>query len=195
MVGGRSYLFQPPRRAVGPSGINPGFPGLSQYQGWVTHVLLTRSPLSPDPKVRFSLDLHVLSAPPAFVLSQDQTLHRVQTALLEQTLLRLFGIRVDSFPVRRHTAGHDACLPAPEGRRATGRPVQALLMTLIVKHPQVPDPLQRRPSGVTRSVASARPSSVEQVLQSNPARPLRQPLGGSPFSDFRRPSSRLTLSS
>jgi hypothetical protein len=74
LVGGRSYLFQPPRRAVGPSGINPGFPGLSRYQGWVTHVLLTRSPLSPGPKARFSLDLHVLSAPPAFVLSQDQTL-------------------------------------------------------------------------------------------------------------------------
>jgi hypothetical protein len=38
-------------------------------------VLLTRSPLSPGPKPWFSLDLHVLSAPPAFVLSQDQTLH------------------------------------------------------------------------------------------------------------------------
>ena len=37
-------------------------------------MLLTRSPLSPKPKPRFSLDLHVLSAPPAFVLSQDQTL-------------------------------------------------------------------------------------------------------------------------
>jgi hypothetical protein len=37
-------------------------------------VLLTRSPLSPGPKSWFSLDLHVLSAPPAFVLSQDQTL-------------------------------------------------------------------------------------------------------------------------
>jgi hypothetical protein len=37
-------------------------------------VLLTRSPLSPRPKPGFSLDLHVLSAPPAFVLSQDQTL-------------------------------------------------------------------------------------------------------------------------
>ena len=37
-------------------------------------MLLTRSPLSPVPKDRFSLDLHVLSAPPAFVLSQDQTL-------------------------------------------------------------------------------------------------------------------------
>src|SRR5215469_9152909 len=74
MAGGRSYLFRPPRRADGPSGINPGFPGLSRCRGWITHVLLTRSPLSPGPKPRFSLDLHVLSAPPAFVLSQDQTL-------------------------------------------------------------------------------------------------------------------------
>ncbi len=37
-------------------------------------MLLTRSPLSPGPKPWFSLDLHVLGAPPAFVLSQDQTL-------------------------------------------------------------------------------------------------------------------------
>src|SRR5205823_14036525 len=74
LAGGRSYLSRPPRRAAGQSGINPGFPGLSRCQGWVTHVLLTRSPLSPVPKDRFSLDLHVLSAPPAFVLSQDQTL-------------------------------------------------------------------------------------------------------------------------
>src|SRR6185503_10536364 len=59
---------------AGPSGINPGFPGLFRCRGWITHVLLTRSPLSPVPKDRFSLDLHVLSAPPAFVLSQDQTL-------------------------------------------------------------------------------------------------------------------------
>jgi hypothetical protein len=40
-------------------------------------VLLTRSPLSPGPKPWFSLDLHVLSAPPAFVLIQDQTLREV----------------------------------------------------------------------------------------------------------------------
>ena len=42
-------------------------------------MLLTRSPLSPEPKPRFSLDLHVLSAPPAFVLSQDQTLREETT--------------------------------------------------------------------------------------------------------------------
>ena len=73
-TGGQSYLFQPARRPDGVSGINPGFPGLSQCRGLITHVLLTRSPLSPGPKPWFSLDLHVLSAPPAFVLSQDQTL-------------------------------------------------------------------------------------------------------------------------
>src|SRR5262245_18924225 len=71
-----------PRRDVGPSGINPGFPGLFRCRGQVIHVLLTRSPLSPGPKPRFSLDLHVLGAPPAFVLSQDQTL-REETGCLE----------------------------------------------------------------------------------------------------------------
>ena len=46
-------------------------------------MLLTRSPLSPEPKPWFSLDLHVLSAPPAFVLSQDQTLREELFASVE----------------------------------------------------------------------------------------------------------------
>ena len=58
------------------SGISPGFPGLSQSEGQVAHVLLTRSPLRHPPEGRASLDLHVLSTPPAFVLSQDQTLQQ-----------------------------------------------------------------------------------------------------------------------
>ena len=40
----------------------------------VAHVLLTRPPLNPFPKELHSLDLHVLGTPPAFVLSQNQTL-------------------------------------------------------------------------------------------------------------------------
>ena len=51
-------------------GISSGFPELSPAKGQMPYVLLTRSPL--DPKV--SLDLHVLSHPLAFALSQDQTL-------------------------------------------------------------------------------------------------------------------------
>jgi hypothetical protein len=58
------------------SGISHPFRQLSQSEGQITHVLLTRSPLEYPPKEAFPLDLHVLSTPPAFVLSQDQTLHR-----------------------------------------------------------------------------------------------------------------------
>ena len=47
---------------------------MSRSSGWVTHVLLTRSRLCPRASPGSSLHLHVLSTPPAFVLSQDQTL-------------------------------------------------------------------------------------------------------------------------
>ena len=40
-------------------------------------MLLTRSRLCPRPKPGSSLHLHVLGTPPAFVLSQDQTLREV----------------------------------------------------------------------------------------------------------------------
>ena len=51
--------------------------------GQVTHALLTRPPLSflivipKESNQEFSLDLHVLGTPPAFVLSQDQTLNKI----------------------------------------------------------------------------------------------------------------------
>ena len=44
--------------------------------GQVGHALLTRSPLSPGPKPGIPFDLHVLSTPPAFILSQNRTLHK-----------------------------------------------------------------------------------------------------------------------
>jgi hypothetical protein len=61
-----------------PWGINPGFPGLFPTEGHVIHVLLTRAPLkSPGITTRFiPCDLHVLNTPPAFVLSQNQTLRK-----------------------------------------------------------------------------------------------------------------------
>src|SRR5687767_12493214 len=61
-------------RPCNTSGISSSFLELSQSSGQVTHVLLTRSRLCPRPKPGSSLHLHVLSTPPAFVLSQDQTL-------------------------------------------------------------------------------------------------------------------------
>ena len=55
-------------------GISRSFLLLSPAQGQVTYVLLTRSPLISK---RDSFDLHVLGTPPAFILSQDQTLVKI----------------------------------------------------------------------------------------------------------------------
>ncbi len=66
----------PKRRSFSPwaiCGIRPGFPGLSLALGYVPtcYSAVRRS----TPEV-FPLDLHVLGTPPAFILSQDQTLHK-----------------------------------------------------------------------------------------------------------------------
>src|SRR5216683_870062 len=63
-------------RPVTTCGISIGFPVLSPAIGKVAHVLLTRSPLGLTSLAgdKPSLDLHVLCAPPALTLSQDQTL-------------------------------------------------------------------------------------------------------------------------
>ena len=55
-------------------GISSRFRLLSPTERQVPHALLTRSPLSKKPKLFTPFDLHVLGTPPAFVLSQDQTL-------------------------------------------------------------------------------------------------------------------------
>ena len=55
-------------------GISTCFQVLSPCKGQIAHALLTRPPLEQEPKSLSPLDLHVLGTPPAFVLSQDQTL-------------------------------------------------------------------------------------------------------------------------
>ncbi len=67
---------------TGTCGISPGFPGLSPAQGQIAYVLRTRPPVGSWVQAPMSSrDLHVLSTPPAFVLSQDQTLHIEKLAL------------------------------------------------------------------------------------------------------------------
>ena len=58
-------------------GISSRFQLLSPTERQVSHALLTRSPLSNLPKEITPFDLHVLGTPPAFVLSQDQTLKKL----------------------------------------------------------------------------------------------------------------------
>ena len=134
--------------------------------------------------------MHVLSAPPAFVLSQDQTLHqRFRLARSEQTLLRLFGIRVDQFPytAQRRTR----CLPGARKLPAChGAPCSS-----TPQHPgcQTSRGLQTAHgirASFTRPAAFVLPSVVrpplQRALQANPAGRFRQPLVRDFFSNFLR---------
>ena len=73
-------LTPAPCGAVVSCGISTTFAALFPSRRQVAHALLTRPPLELTkihPKTSFDkspLDLHVLGTPPAFVLSQDQTL-------------------------------------------------------------------------------------------------------------------------
>ena len=53
-------------------------------------MFLTRLPCAISPKQHVAFDLHVLRTPPAFVLSQDQTLHLLY-CLLRRALLSQRG--------------------------------------------------------------------------------------------------------
>ena len=59
---------------MGLSRISTPFEMLSRIPGQIIHALLTRAPLDQGASPLIPFDLHVLSTPPAFVLSQDQTL-------------------------------------------------------------------------------------------------------------------------
>ena len=101
-IPGRKNFPPQPMRTRVVSGISPGFPELSQSQGQVTHVLLTRSPLTTSPKTSDPFDLHVLSTPPAFVLSQDQTLQKRSFDNLAETSRRGSGQQ----PSKQHKWHH-----------------------------------------------------------------------------------------
>ena len=77
------------------SGISTPFGMLSPSKGQVAYALLTRSPLRSIAESPF--DLHVLRTPPAFVLSQDQTLQNIfilkNLLALENTDYVIFLIR------------------------------------------------------------------------------------------------------
>ena len=86
--------------AVRLCGISSRFQLLSPCVRQVTHALLTRPPLtSSSLGFRFGpFDLHVLGTPPAFILSQDQTLMFLSFKFACQFLLAVHSVLRSSFP-------------------------------------------------------------------------------------------------
>jgi hypothetical protein len=100
------------------SGISRSFPRLSRCPGQVpTRYAPVRH--YPRAETRGPFDLHVLGAPPAFVLSQDQTLSLVPRRPRSGLTRRAFGSTASL-----HKAGPQGI--APKGRSPAGLPRQAL---------------------------------------------------------------------
>ena len=86
-------------------GISSRFQLLSPSERQVPHALLTRPPLSHPFNLAEALyrgasfDLHVLGTPPAFVLSQDQTLYKLyqHDVSIELIFTELFVIASKTF--------------------------------------------------------------------------------------------------
>src|SRR5678809_593023 len=76
-------------------GISSPFELLFPASGQVTYVLRTHSPLSARIATSASFDLHVLSTPPAFILSQDQTLRMTSTSLPEGRPVYVWRLVID----------------------------------------------------------------------------------------------------
>ena len=156
------------------SGIRPSFPSLSRSTGQITHVLLTRSPLEhPHQKVRaFPFDLHVLSTPPAFVLSQDQTLQKNKQKTItgkkqrnqqnnnkQQTLLMLMFAFMFMFIYKQsllHQMTHYRVLkqhhhPQPNTQKAQGRKQRPHKYTNPTTKPQTTTSQQQKLTVVDHS--------------------------------------------
>ncbi len=107
------------------SGISHRFQQLSQSQGQVTHVLLTRSPLITRASPGSPFDLHVLSTPPAFVLSQNQTLRKCLHGTPTTKAAGQPTHETDPPPARRTIQVRSDQSHAPHQRRArTNQPNQ-----------------------------------------------------------------------
>ena len=78
---------------------------LSPSKGQVAYALLTRSPLKIEPKLNFPFDLHVLGTPPAFVLSQDQTLKNLYLKLFSEPKIKLLNNLLLAFHYSRIFVG------------------------------------------------------------------------------------------
>lgn len=115
-------------------GISPAFARLSPCCGQVVHAVLTLTPLyKPYRSTVFSCDLHALTTPPTFVLSQDQTLHLKRFDLSERILSN--AIRVSCL------YGRSSGPPQPGSVRnsfqAPSRPAHARLHLATYSHVKV----------------------------------------------------------
>jgi hypothetical protein len=137
-------------------GISSPFGLLFPTSGQVTYVLRTHSPLSQGLAAPTAFDLHVLSTPPAFILSQDQTLRQKLQGVHRHLLSRHPEILCRQ-PVFRPVA------------RAVGWLAQAHRPSFCLPLVLLPITLQ-----LLRCRAPATPGARADGLYHSPSRPVKR---------------------
>ena len=173
-----SFQTHPCEQARTPRISHP-FKRLSRSEGQVTHVLLTRSPLTPPPKKRGQgpFDLHVLSTPPAFVLSQDQTLQKNQKTnhTPTQTTKKATKISTQPIPIAQKTNPDPNQFkqptPPPSASHNTPQPTQPEDTTTNQKK-------QGKPKTKNKTKMAQKTNTLSRSQTTHPqkkrSRPLRQ---------------------
>ncbi len=167
-------------------GISPGFPGLSPTSG---HIPTRYSPVRHSP--RGACDLHVLSIPPAFALSQDQTLKFIRRDQAEAQSRRRLSTGLRS-PLSMRSAFSGPCqAPAPplRGTARAGKGESAPLLPKDIcdcqrsdsphdmestrKRPRIAAGQKMVPEGTKIMICSR----TAHHFQTPPARPKAPPAG------------------
>jgi hypothetical protein len=144
------------------------------------HALLTRPPLGATPKDDAPFDLHVLGAPPAFVLSQDQTLSFIPFSRperapkpchrrpLQNAAAKLRKPAPAGGPFRHHMANPRGQRPAGPSPRRAKRPPRLKGNDEPSGHPPPGDPHGSRRA---RPGKSRRPESSRHLRMHRDQRP------------------------
>ena len=134
---------------------------LSRRRGQVTHVLLTRSPLIQNQQkpVPSPFDLHVLSTPPAFVLSQDQTLQTKPTKTSPNQPQTIVSQNPQSVQQSRKP---DQAQPNPKQKRA--RQTKTKQPQKPHKHAQPPGPWHKKHDTLSSSQTTHPPRTYRKAF-------------------------------
>lgn len=156
----------------GPFGITTRFQELYPTTRQVSHALLTRSPLSPTQQKpsRIPFDLHVLSTPPAFVLSQNQTLHKKTSQKTQNKPTKKKKTKSTRTPNHPQAAKHLTQKTCPPQAHHTSTPMRN---TLAIKK-QKPNQKQTFSSGIKSSTKHAIEFSNHHHTTSHNPQPRRK---------------------
>ena len=140
-------------------------------------MLLTRSPLINQASLVFSFDLHVLSTPPAFVLSQDQTLQTKPTN-----------------PNQPHTTKHEA-KPEQQSEQQSRKPDQAQPNPTTKKQDQANQnkTSPKKPHTTMRSPKGPWHKKHDTLSSSQTTHPQEKPTNQTSSQAFLKAPEKLTL--